>query len=87
MKSFKPYPFKVTKDRKQGLIITTPKIPWKELSEDQAKVQWHYCTNVLWNMEKEGHISKDDLIRRFYRLLEIVKVPNHIIQEVYIVIT
>lgn len=71
--NYKPKLFSIRKDRKNGVILTSPKIEWKTLTPEQADIQWTYCLNILWERDKEGVISKDDLYPIYYKVLEACK--------------
>lgn len=57
----KPHPFILQKDRRKGITILSPDIPWKSLGDEELKSQWLHCTNVLWDAEKEGKLERADL--------------------------
>lgn len=71
--NYKPKLFSIRKDRKNGITVTSPKIEWKTLTPEQADIQWAYCLNILWERDKEGTISKDDLYPIYYKVLEACK--------------
>ena len=67
---FRPFPFAIEKTRKGTLNIKSPPIDWACLDEDQMRVQQAHCYNVLWQLEKEGIISRQHLEPYFYNCLE-----------------
>lgn len=71
--NYRPKLFSIRKDRKNGVSVTSPVIPWKTLTPEQADIQWSYCLNILWEKDKEGTISKDDLYPIYYKVLEACK--------------
>lgn len=71
--NYKPKLFSIRKDRKNGVTVTSPKIDWKTLTPEQANIQWAYCLNIMWEKDKEGTISKDDLYPIYYKVLEACK--------------
>ena len=72
MTNFKPYLFTVKKDRKNGIIITSPRIRWENLSPENSKIQWSYCISVLHTLEKDGDMSHDILLEKLYQFLPTV---------------
>ena len=58
--SFSPLPFLIKKERKNPLAIVSNPIPWESLNEQEKNTQWAYCTNRLWEYEKEGVISLEN---------------------------
>jgi hypothetical protein len=78
--SYRPQYFSVKKDRKSGLVLTSPVIDWKVLTDEQKRIQWVYCTNYLWECEKEGVISKENMIPAFHKILELLKISK---QDLY----
>lgn len=66
---FRPHPFIVKKDKKIGLVVLTP-ISWSSLSEEDYVIQWVHCKNILWELEKEGTLSRDIFLHKFYIMLE-----------------
>lgn len=66
----KTKPFLVKKDRKVGLVVSSPSINWKELTESEAKVQWVVSMNYLWELEKHGSISRSDFTENFNKLVK-----------------
>ena len=71
--NYKPKLFNIRKVRKNGVTVTSPVIPWKTLTPEQGDIQWSYCLNILWEKDKEGTISKDDLYPTYYKILEACK--------------
>jgi hypothetical protein len=67
--TYKIAPFIIKKDRKEGIIVISPKIKWSILTEDQAKIQWSYCASVLHTAEKEDNLSKDIVLEKVYNFL------------------
>lgn len=66
---FKPLPFKVEKDRRRNLKVTH-EIPWNDLSEDEKRIQWGLCKDVLWGLEVEGKIEFADLLPLLYAYMQ-----------------
>lgn len=66
---FKPFPFELQKSNKK-LLIKSPPIDWEALPDDELNKQISYCYNIIWNLEKEGNISKEHLEPYFYTYLE-----------------
>jgi hypothetical protein len=61
--------FTLVKTRGGSLVITSPAIDWSALSEEAAAKQWLACTNVVWEMERDGKISKDNLEPFFFEYM------------------
>ena len=80
--NYKPKLFSIRKDRKNGITVTSPVIPWKTLTPEQADIQWSYCLNILWEKDKEGAISKDDLYPLYYKVLEACKFTTADINQI-----
>lgn len=67
---FRPFPFQLEKKRKGTLALKSPPINWSSLTPEETESQKTHCTNILWEMEKEGLISRSDLEPYFYTCLE-----------------
>lgn len=67
--TFSPVQFKVERNRKKQVIITSPAIDWQSLDDDEARVQWMNCTNALWAEERDGKIARSDIEPVFYEYL------------------
>lgn len=79
---YKPKYFAVAKDRKQGLVISSPSYDWNKLSLEEQRIQWVHCTNILWEKEKEGLINKEDLFPSLYQLMKNLKYTDSVIYSI-----
>lgn len=66
---FRPAPFVLEKKRGGTLSLKSKPIDWTSLTPEETESQRLYCSNVLWELEKEGIISRSHLEPYFYSTL------------------
>lgn len=80
--NYKARYFSIKKDRKQGLIVTSPRIDWSSLSEEDQRIQWGHNINYLWECEKEKIFSREDILPSYYKVLELAKFSSQDISKI-----
>jgi len=70
VKHFSPYKFSFIRDLKGQIKITSPAIPWDDLTDEERDMQWGKCTNFIWNEEKDGRINRENLEPYFITYLK-----------------
>lgn len=61
LEGFKPFPFTIKKDRKEGFIVTSQPIDWENLDPEEMRIQWSKCLQEFWFHENEGDIKREHL--------------------------